>query len=299
MFTISWPIWLIAAGLSLGGMAAAPPRQEATPAVPPAWISPTPDATGAIIVVVQPGESLWIIAARAGLTLPDLLALNNLTEADVIRPGDVIIIGMGTPAAAAETPVSPENMTPTTTPPPPTLRPTQPPAAATICLSAYEDTNRNGLQDANEPATPGVAFTVFNREVVIANVITDGRAEPHCLPGLAPGEYYVTRSILPGEILTTEGDWALVIANNSTLTQAFGSIRAAPSPAATGPPIVAQGGQTAANDTTAVEPDAPAPVNEPATDALLWGGVGLLFAGGLLLLAAVLLLLYRRSRAHP
>ena len=60
------------------------------PTLPFTWISPTPDETGVISVIVQPGESLWIIAARAGLTLPELLALNNLTEADVINPGDVL-----------------------------------------------------------------------------------------------------------------------------------------------------------------------------------------------------------------
>jgi hypothetical protein len=260
---------------------------------PPVWISPTPDENGVIAVVVQPDESLWIIAARAGLTLPDLLALNNLTEADVIRPGDVIILAVGTPPPTA---VSPEMMTPTATPPPPTLRPTQPPPAATICLSAFEDSNQNGIRDPDEPATPGVAFTVFNRDVVIGNIITDGRAEPHCLPGLAPGEYYVTRSILPGEILTTEGEWALVIANNSTLTQAFGSVRAAATPSPTAPALAAGGELPAAAAPESVPPAGP-PATAPRSDALLWGGVGLLFVGGLLLLAAVLILLIRRTRA--
>jgi hypothetical protein len=225
--------------------------------------------------------------------LPDLLALNNLTEADVIRPGDVIILAMGTPPPTA---VSPEMLTPTATPPPPTLRPTQQPPAATICLSAFEDANQDGIQDPSEPATPGVAFTVFNRDVVIGNIITDGRAEPHCLPGLAPGEYYVTRSILPGEILTTEGEWALVIANNSTLTQAFGSVRTAATPSPTGNAAIAQAEEGEATVPPAV-PDTAAVVGNSGSNTLLWGGVGLLFVGGLLLLAAVLILLFRRTRA--
>ena len=67
MSTIKWPLWLVVAGLLLAGWAA-PPRQDATstPAVEtptvdpnptaeatipfafPTWVSPTPDATGAI-----------------------------------------------------------------------------------------------------------------------------------------------------------------------------------------------------------------------------------------------------------
>ncbi len=72
----------------------------ATYAPPTPWISPTPDETGAITIVVAPGESLWVIAARAGLSLAELLALNNLTEADVINPGDVLLVARVTPPAA-------------------------------------------------------------------------------------------------------------------------------------------------------------------------------------------------------
>lgn len=299
--------WFVALLLATGLVPSASAQETTPEAPPPTWISPTPDETGAITVVVQPDESLWIIAARAGLTLPDLLALNNLTEDDVIRPGDVIIIGYGTPPPTL---VSPEQLTPTTTPPPPTLRPTQPPPEAAICLSAFEDSNQNGIRDEGETATAGVAFTVYNRDAVVANVITDGRAEPHCLSDLAPGEYYVTRSILPGEVLTTDGDWALVLADDSTLFQSFGSVRAAGTP---GAGTAAAGASLATPDPAATSPAAAdsiassvagaeteGEVSEPAaaqTDWLLWGGTGLLFLGGLLLLTAVLILLNRRSRA--
>ena len=289
MFTISWPIWLIAAGLSLGGMAAAPPRQEATPA----WISPTPDATGAIIVVVQPGESLWIIAARAGLTLPDLLALNNLTEQSIINPGDPIIIGYVTP----EVVVAPEEATPTVTLPPPTPRPTEPRPEAAVCLSAFDDLNRNGIREAAEPLRAGVAFTVYNTEAVVANYITDGRSEPKCLGGLSPGEYRVTRSIAPGELLTTGGDWSLNLSAGSELYQAFGSTTA--ETAGETPAAVSSPGTPAA-DAVAQTAGTPAP-QSPGDDAgggraVRMAGVAALFLGGLLLLGAVLILLLRQSR---
>jgi LysM repeat protein len=40
--------------------------------------------------LVQPGETLWTIAARYGLTLDELLALNHLTRGAIVRPNDVI-----------------------------------------------------------------------------------------------------------------------------------------------------------------------------------------------------------------
>lgn len=295
LLALTCSVALVAWGAAVSAaLAQETPGQDATPELPPpVWISPTPDEYGVISVVVQPDESLWIIAARAGLTLPDLLTLNNLTENDVIRPGDIIIIGTGTPPPTA---ISPELFTPTITPPPPTLRPTQPPPAATICLTAFEDANQNRVRDNGEPTTAGVAFTVYNRDKVVANVITDGREEPHCVAGLAPGEYYVTRSILPGERLTTDGDWALVIANANTLYQAFGSIRSSATPVA-GSPSAAPAGNVTASAPMATQPAAPTAADEPANGFLLWGGAGFLVLGGLLLLAAVLLLRSRRTRA--
>lgn len=262
---------------------------------PPTWVSPTPDETGAITVVVQPGESLWIIAARAGLTLPELLALNGLSESAIINPGDVILIARVTPPVAA----SPEEGTPTITPPPPTPRPTEPRLEAAICLSAYNDRDQDGQQDADEPLRPGVAFTVYNTQAVVANYITDGVSEPKCLGGLPPGEYRVTRSIAPGETLTTPGDWALNLTSGNELYQSFGSFVGATLPSGAGlvTATVAPSTPVAQLQTTAAATLPPAPpLPSPSAPALGWriAGVAVLFIGGLLLLGAVLLLLFRQ-----
>lgn len=302
--------WFVVAVL-LGGGWAAPPRQDATPTagatpsaaattesatnfptLPPPWVSPTPNADGAIIVVVQPGESLWVIAARAGLTLPDLLALNNLAESAIINPGDALIVGYVTPVAPTVA------VTPTVPPPPPTPQPTATPATAAICLSAFDDLNHDGLHDSGEPLRAGVAFTIYNSVAVVANYITDGRSEPKCLDALPPGEYRVTRSIGPGETLTTAGDWSLNLAAGGELRQAFGSFIGAPALTPTG------GGQamTAATTPTPLPSGSPAPPLPPAPTRSLaprLAGVIALFLGGLLLLGAVLILLFRQTRSRP
>jgi hypothetical protein len=301
-----WFLWLLMAGLLWAGPAAAPPRQEATetpslPTLPPPWVSPTPDETGAITVIVQPGESMWVIAARAGLTLPELLALNNLTGSSIISPGDVLLIGYSTPGATTPDAATLTAMTPSPTPPPPTHRPTATPAEAAICLTAFEDLNRNGARDEGEPLRAGVAFTVYNTQMVVANHITDGRSEPACLR-LRPGEYRVTRSVLSGEVLTTAGDWALSLSAGSELHQAFGSFMGE-APAS---PTTDDGPQTAVvpSPPTAPLSSTPAPLlpSSPASAntsfALRLTGVIALFLCGLLLLGAVIILLIKGSRGQ-
>jgi hypothetical protein len=237
------------------------------------------------------------------------LALNNLTDADVINPGDVLIIGQGTPAAATPAAGAPPSGSPTPTLPPPTLRPSETPAEAAICLLAFDDLNRDGIHDAGEPLRAGVAFTIYNTAAVVANYVSDGVSEPKCLRGLVPGEYRVTRSIAPGEVLTTSGDWALSLTAGSELRQEFGSVigvavadattAAGVASAATSagqspgiaPPTAANPQPTAAAPTAAVAGQPAAP---PA-GGLDWriAGVAVLFMGGLLLMGAVLLLLFR------
>ena len=72
-------------------VAPAPPAPPNPPPVNPPPAPPQPAATD----VVQPGDTLIKIAKRHGLTLARLLALNSelATHPNLIRPGDVIVVG--------------------------------------------------------------------------------------------------------------------------------------------------------------------------------------------------------------
>lgn len=247
---------------------------------------PTPDAEGVIYVEVQPNDALWSIAARAGLTLGELLALNNLAEDAIVQPGDLLIVGRVTPVPT-ETPVP----SPTPTLPPPTAVPTDSPSSTAICLGAFVDANKNGRQDGAEPLKAGVVFTVFNDSAVVGNYVTDGVAEPYCLEGLEPGNYSVTRSVGADETLTTGGNWELVLARNTVLTQLFGSVESG---------VVEEVGgvETAVAPTPEATPTFPAPTATPAATAspsllgrpIVWGSLV-----GLILLGSVLLFWVRRT----
>ena len=97
-----------------------------------------PDESGAIYHEVQSGQAAWTIAARYGIELADLLALNNLTEHSILHPGDVLMIR----------PPDPITSTPTITPitKSSTATPTQTPAQAQLTEVPIQ---LNNLTDQN------------------------------------------------------------------------------------------------------------------------------------------------------
>jgi uncharacterized protein YkwD len=122
----SYVYYTLDAGLSTGGAPAAyTPSTPASPAVPAAGkgtvIPSTPNADGAVIHIVQPGDSLIVIAMAYDTPLSDLLTLNGLQLNSVIRTGQQIVIR----PAFTPTPTLPTS-TPTRRPTP-TLWPTSTP----------------------------------------------------------------------------------------------------------------------------------------------------------------------------
>lgn len=244
----------------------------------------TPNAEGVIYMTVQPNDSLWGIAAGAGISLSELLALNEMTEDTVIQPGQQLIIGYGTPPATATVVLPTPTVTPTRLPPTPTFTPLPPPRTA-ICIKAFSDTDRDGVHDAGEPFQVNVAFTVFNEAVVVGNYITNGISEPYCWEGLTPGDYKVTRSIGRNETLTTAGNWSLTLTRGSVLNIEFGSFsKGDPTPTVSSVPI-GPADEADPEQMATVMPSTGGPASEGLLTPLVVGIIiilVLLFAGGLL-----------------
>ncbi len=244
-------------GNSGSGSAPAP-----APAAPVFQIgpTPTPNAEGVIQVTVQTGDSLWSIAARAGLTLDEILDLNGLTRNDFINSGDVLIIGYGDAGAPAETaeeapaedgaPAEGESApaegeeaaveggeeaaveeaaVEVAEEAPAEEAPAEPepaaePVATTgeICLLAFDDANGDGFFDGGESLKSNVAITLANGQAVISNYITNG-SEPFCIDGLESDTYRVSRSLVPGEAVTNAADWGVTLAPGMSINIEFGS----------------------------------------------------------------------------
>ena len=245
----------------------------------------TPDAEGIIYAIVQPNDSLWAVAARSGISLTELLDLNNLTENALIQPGDRLIVAIVEPPASP-TPEASPTLVATREPPTPTVT-RQPGPVTAVCLVAFTDENGNGERELTEPLQAGVAFTIFTREAVVANYVTDGVSEPYCLTELAAGDYQITRSVGRGETLTNSGNRTVILAVGDQVMLGFGSLQGAtPTPTATAvsateSPGIVGSAQAEATPETLIETD-PAPDSSSAGRPFLIGAgilIGILLIG--------------------
>ncbi|MBI3536193.1 MAG: LysM peptidoglycan-binding domain-containing protein [Chloroflexi bacterium] len=77
----------------------APPPQPVKPTQPappqpakPTQPAPTAPTTGASTYTVQPGDTLFAIARKLGVTVQAITAANNITNPSLIKPGQVLTI---------------------------------------------------------------------------------------------------------------------------------------------------------------------------------------------------------------
>lgn len=253
----------------------------------------TPNADGIIYAIVQPNDSLWAIAARSGISLTELLDLNNLTESALIQPGDRLIVAIVAPPETATPEASP---TAAATRPPPTPSHTPPPPPLTvICLVAFADANGNGEREPAELLQAGVAFTVFTSDGVVANYVTDGLAEPYCLTDLTPGNYQITRSVGRTETLTNSGNRTVVLDAGDQVMLGFGSfIGATPLPTAVETAVsTAPSAAIIGSEAAAPLADTPATTADSEAGRPFLIGAGILF--GLLLIGTAVFLGRKRT----
>lgn len=199
-----------ATGNSNPGAPSVPPTNP-PPRALPAFVMPTAQADGSVVYIVQPGDSLWRIAANTGQTIDQIKAMNGLT-ANVIAPGQRLIIGQGATATPAPTiaPTVDANAPTPTSAAPAAPQPTQVAAASTgaseICVLLYNDTNGNGELDSNEGAIAGGQLTILDANTgapVQAYTTVAADANGHCFKNLPVGTYTVAATAPAGYNPTT------------------------------------------------------------------------------------------------
>ena len=144
----------------LGAPAPAPSAPAATPAPAPAAPAPVSSYT------VVRGDSLSGIASRFGTTTRNLMSLNGITNANLIRVGQVIkLSGEAAPAAPAPAPVAPAPVAPAPTTPAPA--PAAPAAATTYTVVARDTlsgiASRFGTTTRNLMSLNGITNANFLR----------------------------------------------------------------------------------------------------------------------------------------
>ena len=173
---------LILLGLSFTFPAQAAPSPQYT-----AIATPTPGPDGRIIYIVQEGDTLWRISAITGVSVDELRRLNDLSEGDVINPGDLLLLGMGGPSNVQPTP----GPAPTPTERPPLL--TQMPGIGVLCISVFDDVNGDALRQDDELDLLDSAINVSNREGTIS-LSPDNGLVPRCYEDVVLGIYDIPGS---------------------------------------------------------------------------------------------------------
>jgi len=201
-----------------------PPPPTATPGPSPTpRATPTPRPDGAIVHVVESGDTLFGIALMYGVDVDQIRELNagSLGPNDMIWPGLELVISL-----PSETP------TPTPLPAPPTAEPTSPaqaspiPAGASVCVLAYHDRNGDTFRDeTTEELLPNAEFTVANASGVVDQYTSDGISEPYCFTGLGAGAYRVIQSSPPGYEPSGPAEWNVALAEGTGLDFQFGNMR--------------------------------------------------------------------------
>jgi hypothetical protein len=179
--------------------ASAAPQFQPTP-----FPTPTPGADGRILYTVQAGDTLWRIAAVAGIPLEELRQLNNMTADDVLIQGQVLLLGLGGPGEAPPgEPGATQPVEATESP-----GPTQIMDAGEVCVLLFADMNGDALRQDTEMGILGGEVSVTERLGTYSDKKPTKAGDPEvdaltCFENAPPGNYNVTMAIPEGWNETT------------------------------------------------------------------------------------------------
>lgn len=253
--------------------------------------TPTPRPDGAIVHIVESGDTLFGIALMYGVETDQLRQLNagSLGPNDLINVGQALVISIPS-----------QSPTPSPLPAPPTPEPTGAPgepgataapgAAGTgtsICVLAYDDRNGDTFRDeASEGLLSDAEFIIATSGGVVDRYTSNGVNEPHCFEGLAAGAYRVIQTAPPGYTSSGPSEYNVGLPEGASLDFQFGDVQSENPENPTGEPAE----PTATSDNTANTNGETTVSHIFSTVAKVSGILVLLLAGGI----AVLFVLNRR-----
>jgi murein DD-endopeptidase MepM/ murein hydrolase activator NlpD len=218
-------------GMVLAGMmkpAQAAPAYQLTD-----FPTPTPGLDGRILYTVQADDTLWRISAVTGISLDELRQLNSLDVDAVIRPGQVLLLGLASPFQP-----TPEPGTTQAVPQQPLVTPSPTPLldSSAICALLYLDVNGNAVRDENEIALADGEVSVTERLGAFSDKrTTTFQDEPVCFEQIPPGEYIITMALPGGLNRTTNLSVTVVLVPGDTSFLNFGAQPAGAFPTVVGP----------------------------------------------------------------
>lgn len=166
--------------------------------------TPTPGSDGRIIYIVKEGDTLWRIAAVAGIDVADLRDLNLLDADDIVYVGMQLFLGLGGPSGEQPT----QAPAPTTFAAQPSVTPI--PGNGTLCVLLFEDLNGDSMRQEEEISLAGGAINISNRDGSVSITEDTPAHDPEsdtedylCQDSLVEGDYNVSVAIPEGYNPTT------------------------------------------------------------------------------------------------
>jgi hypothetical protein len=194
LFTL---LGLIGLGIAIVQPAGASPQAKPL-AQPTAFLTPTPGPDGRIVYIVQEGDSLWRIAAIAGISVEELMSRNGIQPGDYITEGMELELGIAAPERPTEIPgVEPTAISPQ-------LSPTPISGTGEICVLLFRDENGDARLDEGEEPLPNGQISIADVSGVLAGEhTTDNNPEGYCFEDLERGDYNISAAVPPEHNPTT------------------------------------------------------------------------------------------------
>jgi len=230
--------------------AATPPAPAATATAGPSPTprpTPTPRPDGAIVHVVESGDTLSGIAQTYGVTVEQLRQLNagSIGDNDLIIVDQELVVSVpGQQPGATPLPTQQPTATPMPASPTPEASPAPTASAsASICVLAYHDRNGDTVRDeATEELLPNAEFTVTGAPGVSAAYTSDGISEPYCFTGLVAGSYHVVQTPPAGYAPSGQAEYDVSVTEGANLPLQIGNVRQEGPATTTAATVAAPGG---------------------------------------------------------
>jgi LysM repeat protein len=215
--------------------APAPQPAVNVPAGPAPTALPRPD--GALVHIVQSGDTVFGLALQYDVPMDSILQLNGLTKESYLLIGQELVIAPGKSSAVQPTTAPVAAVSPTAPAPTVAVTPTPAQIAAVsktqLCVSAFSDSNGDGVLSGGESLADGAIFNVTNdQDQLVLSYMTDGQSEPHCFTRLKPGKFDIQIEPAAGTVATSDRRWSITLEPGATINVNFGS-RASTTAAAT------------------------------------------------------------------
>ena len=186
--------------------------------------TPTPGSDGRIIYIVQAGDTLWRIAAVAGIDVADLRDLNFLDADDIVFVGMQLFLGLGGPSADQPT------QAPAATVFAPEATVTSIPGNGTLCVLLFEDLNGDSMRQEEEVSLSAGAINISNRDGSVSITEDTPAHDPDsdtldylCRDGLMEGDYNVSVAIPEGYNPTTSLNAPITLVQGDITYLTFGA----------------------------------------------------------------------------